>query len=62
MLQDNNKEILNIKIKKENINNRQNKNINIELLRMLLCFWIVTIHTCYFKNKKIVKKLLKISI
>ena len=41
--------------KKKIINNRQNKNINIELLRMILCFWIVTIHTCTFKYKKFVK-------
>ena len=46
---------LNIINKKKIINNRQNKNINIELLRMILCFWIVTVHTFTFKNKKFPK-------
>jgi fucose 4-O-acetylase-like acetyltransferase len=46
---------LSITIKKKFINNRQNKNINIELLRMILCFWIVTNHTYNFKNNKFAK-------
>lgn len=46
---------LNIILKRERKINLINKNIGVELLRMLLCFWIVTCHTCDFKNKNLVK-------
>lgn len=46
---------INIIPKKERIKYLINKNIGVELLRMLLCFWIVTCHTCIFKNEKLVK-------
>ena len=47
-MKDSYKEI-NINPKKESIKFLINKNIGLEILRMILCFWIVTCHTCISK-------------
>lgn len=47
------KKDLNILSKNKRIIDSRNKNINLEILRMILCFWVVTCHTCTFKNTKI---------
>ena len=47
------KKDLNTTSKKERMIDSRNKNINCEILRMILCFWVVTCHTCTFKNPRI---------
>ena len=40
---------------KEIKTNKKAKNLGLEILRMLLCFWIVVCHSCHVKNKKLDK-------
>lgn len=44
-----------MKSKLDNFKKNKNYNLGIELLRMILCFWVLINHCCLIRNKKIIK-------